>query len=130
MTEPVRNVRPVTLRGAVGLLWLKTLGLAVLAGWLGYADITGKAQTPRLANLVTGYAVVFALLCGLLGWALWRRRAWARGPAVMIELFVVFAGWYMISGGLVWAGIGAIVLGVAGVVLLVTPSTREALGIR
>ncbi len=130
VSEPVRNVRPVTLRAAILLLWLKALALAAIAAWLAYADITGKAQTQRLANLVTAYAVVFALLCGLLGWALWRRRGWARGPAVVIELFVAFLGWYMITGGLAWAGAGVIALGVIAVVLLLTPSTREALGIR
>jgi hypothetical protein len=92
-----------------------------------YKDLTAENVIWRDAVIVTGFAAIIAIVLGALGWALTRRRAWARGPAVVLELLVLAIGGYMISGGLAWLGVPVLVLGLLGVGLLVAPATREAL---
>ncbi|MCW2640183.1 MAG: hypothetical protein JWP76_2489, partial [Dactylosporangium sp.] len=84
----------------------------------------------RDAMIVTSFAVLIAVLLGVLALALTRRRAWARGPAVVLELMLLPIGWFMVSGGLAWLGVPVFLLGLLGAGLLVTPATREALGVR
>jgi uncharacterized membrane protein (DUF2068 family) len=126
---PPDTPAPATLRLAVGLLLLEALAVAIVAGILVYKDLTAAGAGSRAIG-VTGFAVVMAVLPAVLGWSLWRRRAWARGPAVFLELMMLPIGWYMIAGGLAWAGVPVFVLSLVGAGLLIAPATREALGMR
>ncbi len=121
--------RPATLRALVGLLWGKAVVLTGLTGWLSYADATGRADSEQLANFVTGYTAVYAALFALVGWAVFLRKSWSRGPAMMLEMFLFPIGYYMIKGGQLLLGVPVLLLGVLGVTLLVTPATRRALGL-
>ncbi len=121
---------PGTLRGAIGLLLAEATAVVLLVAYLVYKDLTAENVIWRDAVIVTGFAAIIAIVPGVLGWALTRRRAWARGPAVVLELLVLAIGGYMISGGLAWLGVPVLVLGLLGVGLLVAPATREALGMK
>ncbi|NJC70918.1 hypothetical protein HC031_14510 [Planosporangium thailandense] len=121
---------PGTLRVAVGLLLAETVVVAVIVAYLVYADLTVRDVVLQDALIVTGFAALIAVLLGVLARALIRRRAWARGPAVVLELMLLPIGWFMISAGVVWLGVPVFALGLLGAGLLVTPATREALGVR
>lgn len=84
------------------------------------------------AQSAAGTAVFAALMAGLLGGlaaALGRLRAWARGPAIVIEILLVPIGYYMITGGIAWLGVLTMAVGLIGAGLLLAPSTRTALGL-
>lgn len=120
---------PTTLRWAVGLLAAQALAVAGVAAFLGYEDLTARPTNPGSAAAVTGYVVLLAALLALLAWALWRRRAWARGPAVVLELLLMPIGYYMSVGGLPWLGVPVLLAGGVTAGLLVAPATRAALGV-
>jgi hypothetical protein len=118
------------LRWAVWALVAETVGLVALVVYLVYADIAGGAQTVRGAVMVTLFAALTAALFGTLALALLRRRAWARGPAIVLQLLLLPIGYSMAANGLAWVGGPVIALGLAGAAALVAPATREALGAR
>ncbi|MFY1624776.1 hypothetical protein ACN268_16450 [Micromonospora sp. WMMD735] len=119
---------PDTLRWAVRLLRAEAVALALLAGWLVWADLTATTTDLVSALFVTGFAIAGAVALWALGGALARRRAGARAPAMVLELMLLPVGWFMISGGLGWLGVPLIVLGVGVCALLVSPPTTRALG--
>ncbi|HZN19546.1 MAG TPA: hypothetical protein VFB84_15405 [Micromonosporaceae bacterium] len=120
---------PGPLRGAVGLLAAEATAVVLVVAYLAYADLTADAANRRSALLVALYVALVAAALGGLAWALSRRRAWARSPAIVLQLLLLPAAYYMVSGGLLWLGLplGAAALLVIG--LLLTPATREALDI-
>ena len=123
-----RTTAPGTLRWAVRLLFVQAVGVAVVAGVLIYAAFTQPAAS--LASAVATVAVPcgLAALLAALGRQLNRRRSWARGVAIVLELLLLLIGYTMISGGAAWAGIPLMVLSFGGAALLLAPSSREALG--
>jgi hypothetical protein len=127
--DPTPTGAPATLRWAVGLLAAQAVGVAAAAAFLGYEDVTAPATDRGSAAAVTGYVAVMAALLALLAWALWRRRGWARGPAVVLELLQVPIGYYMTVGGLAWLGLPVLLAAAVTAGLLVAPATRAALGV-
>lgn len=121
---------PATLRWAVVLVLAEALVVAAIAGYLVVEDVTASPTDPAGAIAVTAYFAALAALLGVLCRALWRRRAWARGPAFFLQLMLLPIGYYMMAGGLAWLGVPVILLGLLGAVLLVAPATRNALGVR
>jgi hypothetical protein len=124
------NSTPTTLRWAVRLMMVETAALAVVTVWLVYEIATTTATSVRGAVLVTTYAGLMAALFGLLGWALNRRRAWARGPAIVLEMLLIPIGYYMTTGGVAWLGLPVIAFGLVGAGMLLAPSTRTTLGLK
>ncbi|MGC9668900.1 hypothetical protein ACNTMW_20370 [Planosporangium sp. 12N6] len=121
---------PATLRAAVGLLLAEAAVVALIVVFLAYKDFTARDVVVRDAAIVTGFAAMVAVVLGVFGVALNRRRGWARGPAVVMELMLLPIGWYMVSGGMAWLGVPVLLLGLVGAGLLIAPATREALGLR
>ena len=124
-----RTTVPGSLRWAVRLLFVQAVGAAVVGGVLVYAAFTQPAVS--LASGVTTVAVPFGLgaLLAVLAWQLTRRRSWARGLAIVLELLLLLLGYPMVTGGAAWAGIPLMALSLGGAALLLAPSSREALGI-
>lgn len=120
---------PVTLRWAVGLLGLETAIVVAATGYLVYTDLVGAAQNQGLATFVTWYAGAYAVGFGFATWGLARRRRWARTPALVLNLFGVPIGWFMVQGGQWWLGLPVMGYSVLVAYLLVAAPTREALGI-
>ncbi|MGC5021561.1 hypothetical protein [Micromonospora sp. DT47] len=120
---------PDTLRWAVRLLRGEAVALALLAGWLIWADLTAARTDLVSALFVTGFAVAGAVALWALGGALARRRAGARAPAMVLQLMLLPVGWFMIQGGMGWLGVPLMVLGVGVCALLVSPPTTRALGV-
>jgi hypothetical protein len=116
-----------TLRWAIGVLAAETVGLVGLVVYLVYADLVGGAQSLRGAVTVTVLSALTAGLFGSLAVALRRRRSWARGPAIVLQLLLVPIGYSLASAGLAWAGLPVMALGLGGAAALIAPATREAL---
>jgi hypothetical protein len=120
---------PGALRVAIGLLAAQAVAVALLVAFLLYKDLTAEVVVVRDAVIVTGFTAIMAILLGLFAWALARRRGWARGPAVVLELMLLPIGWFMTTGGLAWLGVPVLLIGLLGAGLLVAPATRQALGV-
>ncbi len=128
MSDPGSHT-PAALRWAVRLLFLQAVGLAVVTGFVGYAATTQTALSVATAVSTVALPLGVAILFAALAWQLRRRRAWARGAAIVLELLMVLVGGTLISSGLAWAGVPVVALGLIGAGLLLAPSSREALGI-
>jgi hypothetical protein len=124
-TEPP----PAPLRWAIWLLVVEAVGVGLIGAFLVYEDLTAEATEIGAALAVTALAFAAAAAFALLARALWRQRGGARGPAVVLQLFLLPIGYYMIQGGLAWLGVPVILLGLLGCGLLVAPSTTRALGL-
>ncbi len=101
----------------------------MLAIFLIYEDLTAAANDLLSAIFVTGFAVGGTAVLWALAAALGRRRAGARGPAMVLQFMLLPVGYYMVQGGLGWlggllAGLGLLVCG-----LLVSAPTTRALGL-
>jgi hypothetical protein len=112
------------------LLLVEALGVGLVAAIFAYDGLTQRAASTGSAVSVVVVPALLAVVLGLLGVQLARCRAWARGPAVALELLLVPLGYYMVVGGAAWLGVPAIAAGLACTLLLLAPATRTALGIR
>jgi hypothetical protein len=121
---------PAVLRWAIIMFALDTVGVWLYVGFLVYADLTQKANDSRGALLVTVYFGVYAMAFAGIAWALARRRSWARGPAIVLQLLLAAIGYYMIQGGVALVGVPVLLLAVIGAALLLAPASREHLGAR
>lgn len=121
---------PATLRWAVALVLGEAVAGIAITAYLVVEDVTADASDRAGAIAVTGYFAAVAVLLAVLARALWRRRGWARGPAIFLQLMLAPIGYYMVAGGLAWLGVPVLLGGLLGAVLLVAPATRNALGVR
>jgi hypothetical protein len=121
---------PATLRWAIILLGAQAVGWVGLVALLIYADIRSTSTSTAGATGLTLFVVLVAALFGLFVWALSGRRAWARGPAIVLELLLLPAGYSLLVSGLAIIGIPVLLLAGATVALLLAPATRAALGAR
>src|SRR6185369_5014731 len=121
---------PATLRWAVVLLGVQVIGLVGVVAVLIYADVRSTATSTAGATGLTVSAAVFAALMALFVWALAGRRAWARSPAIVLDLLLVPVAFSLITSDLAVIGIPVLLLAGGTVALLMAPSTRAALGAR
>ena len=119
---------PATLRFAVWMLAGEAVALLALLAFLLYKDFTGTAETAQGAVAVTLYTATFVVILGGLAFALHRRRRWARGPAIVLQMLLIPIGYTMAASGLPALGIPVMVIGLAGAGILLAPATREAVG--
>jgi hypothetical protein len=119
-----------TLRWGVWILFGEAVVVTAMVLFLVYQDLTATADTANGPFAVTLYAAVMASLFAALGWSLRGRRAWARGPAIVLNLLLLPIGYSMVAGGLAWLGILVVAAGLGGAGTLLAPATRAALGMR
>ncbi|WP_091552323.1 hypothetical protein [Micromonospora pattaloongensis] len=124
-----RDIPPAPLRWAVWLLTAEAAALGVVAAFLVYEDIVGRAHDLVSALFVTGFAVGGVVVLALLARALGQRRPGARAPAIVLQLMLLPIGYYMILGGLAWLGAPLMVLGLVVCGMLVNRRTTAALGL-
>ncbi|MFE1380644.1 hypothetical protein ACFW6S_17040 [Streptomyces sp. NPDC058740] len=132
MSSTERTARPGRLTAAAAVAGAE--GLALVAGGLYLLVKTLTDASGDLTSGAMGGATLIAL--GLIPLAAARglllRRSWARGPAVITQILALPVAWQLLQANSVMipAGIALAVLAVTGLVLLVSPSTTEALGIK
>ncbi|MFJ3901037.1 hypothetical protein [Streptomyces sp. NPDC090025] len=126
------TVRPGRLTAAAAVAGVE--GLALVAGGLVLLVTSLTDRSGDLTSALMGAVTLVAL--GLIplvaARGLWLRRSWSRGPAVIMQILALPVAWQLLQANSVMipAGIALAVLAVTGLVLLVSPSTTEALGIR
>lgn len=118
-----------TLDWGVRLLYLEGVGLALLTAYLLVLDLTRENVVVAIAASLTVMAAIAAAAILFVARALGRRSVRARGPAVVVQLFVLATGGFLVQYGTLWAGIGMLVLGTVTAVLVLVPPSSRALGV-
>ena len=114
---------------AVRLLYVECAGLAGLAGYLVILDLTREAVRVVPAVALTVLTALGAASVYLVARALRRRAVRARGPAIVVQLFVIAAGGFLVQVGPLWQGLILMALGAIVGVLVVLPPSSRALGV-
>ena len=100
-------------------------GLALTAVGVGYGVLGKGAHGDRTSVLFTAVsAVVAGIVLLVLGWAVDRARAWARTPAVVLNVFPLPVAATAFQGGAWWVGIPLVVLAGTALYLFATPELR------
>ena len=120
---------PATLVWAVRLLFAEAVALVVLTAYLLVLDFTAEAGSIAVAVALTVFAAVAAVAVVFVARALARRASHARGPAIVVQLFVIASGGFLLQTGTAWIGALLMVLGVGVGLLCVLPPTTRALGL-
>jgi len=114
---------------AVWLLYLECAGLAGLAAYLIFRDVTAESLQVGVAVSLTVMTALAAVVVFFLGRALSRRARGARGPAIVVQLFVIAAGGFLVQVHPVWLGLILMLGGALTGILIVVPASTKALGV-
>jgi hypothetical protein len=120
---------PVTLTWAVRLLLLEAAGLAALTAYLIIRLLTADDVQLGVAISLIVMAGLGAAAIVVVARSLGRRTSGARGPAIVVQLFVIASGGFLIQTGPLWAGLVLIALGLLVGLLVVLPASTRALGV-
>jgi len=120
---------PGTLTWAVRLLLLQAAGLAVLTAYLIIRLLTADDVHVGVAVALIVLAALGAAAIVVVARSLARRISGARGPAIVVQLFVIATGGFLIQTGPLWAGLLLILLGLLVGLLVVLPASTRALGV-
>lgn len=123
------TTRAATLDWGVRLLYLQSAGLAALTAYLIVLDLTSATVSLAVAASLTVMAALAALAVFLVARALGRRSVRARGPAVVVQLFLLATGGFLIQVASLPAGVAMLVLAVVTGVLILVPASSRALGV-
>ena len=96
---------PPTLIWAVRLLFLEAAGLAVLTAYLVVRLLTAADVHIGVALALIVMAALAAVAVAFVGRSLSRRTPGARGPAIVVQLFVIASGGFLLQTGPAWAGL-------------------------
>jgi hypothetical protein len=121
--------KPATLLWAVRLLYLESAGLVGLTVYLLVLDLTSDDVQIGVAAALTVLAALAAVSVFFVARALDRLAAGARGPSIVVQLFTIAAGGFLIQVHPLWLGVVLMVLAVLTGVLIVLPPSTRALGV-
>ncbi|MCM4076935.1 hypothetical protein [Paractinoplanes hotanensis] len=121
--------KPSTLVWAVRLLYLECAALAGLTIYLIVLDLTRPSVNVGMAVALTVFAALGVAAVFVVARALGRRQRGARGPAIVVQLFTIAAGGFLLQVGPSWLGLVLMALGVLVGLLIVLPPSTRALGI-
>jgi hypothetical protein len=114
---------PKPLRVLIAIVLLE----AVAAwGYIAYL-VVATADEPG-GWRVTGYFALYAVAFTILAVGLWQRRRWVRAPLIVLQLLLSVVGASLVGGGDPVTGLILVVVPLVCAGLLLTSSTREALG--
>lgn len=110
-------------RRAGALLVVEGLGLTAVG--VAYGVLGKGAQGDRSSVLFTAVAAVLAgLVLLVLGWAIDSSRAWARTPAVVLNVFPLPVAATAFQGGAWEVGVPLVLLAGTALYLFATPELR------
>jgi hypothetical protein len=118
-----------TLTWAVRLLYGQAAGLAVLTAYLIVRLLTTDGVHVGVAVALIVMAALGAAAIVAVARGLGRRTRGARGPAIVIQLFVIASGGFLVQTGPAWAGWLLIVWGLAVGALVIAPGSTRELGV-
>ena len=110
-------------------MFLEAAGLAALAAYLVIRLLTAEDVHIGVASALIVMAVLAAVAVAVVGRSLARRTRGARGPAIVVQLFVIASGGFLLQTGPAWAGLLLMALGLLVGVLIVLPASTRALGV-
>ena len=119
----------MTLTWAVRLLFAEAVALVVLAAYLLVLDLTAETTSLVVAIALTVFAVFAAVAVFFVARALARRSSHARGPAIVVQLFLIASGGFVLQTGTAWIGVLMMAFAVGVGLLCVAPPTTRALGL-
>ena len=119
--------QPVTLLAAAALVALEAVGLLAAAVFfvveLGVADADDRVR----ASVAAVLTLLGAVGLGLVARGLFRRRRWARAPALVTNLLVLPVAFDLTRGGRWYVGAPLLLLAAVVLVLLFVRPTDGAL---
>jgi hypothetical protein len=121
--------KPATLAWAVRLLYLECAGLAALTAYLFFLDVTSSDLEIGVAVGLTVCAALAAVSVYFVARGLGRLAAGARGPAIVVQLFTIATGGFLVQVDPLWLGVVLMALGVLTGLLIVMPPSTRALGV-
>jgi hypothetical protein len=119
--------RPVTVTGAALVQAIQSAGILLASILAGIDAIQGKSYENASGIAITAIGVGTAIVLGYVALGLLRARRWSRTPALMTQLFTGIVGIYLVQGHRWSWGVPALMLCVAGFVLLLAPPSIRAL---
>jgi hypothetical protein len=124
-TAPARE--PKALRLAAAAQGIEAVGLAVATVFAAVSTADGRSHTQASGIALT--LLVFVAAAGLAAIAvgLAKARPWSRVPAAMTQLFVIIAAVALLDGHRPEWGVPALVLAVACLAGLLTPTSLRTL---
>lgn len=128
VTAPEPSI-PATLAWAVRLVIAESAGLALLAAYLIYLDLTAAKDSLAVAVVLTVLTALGSAVVAVIGRALARKARGARGPSIVVQLFIIAAGGFLVQIGPLWLGLVLMALGVTVGLLVVLPASTRALGL-
>ncbi|MEV0898737.1 hypothetical protein [Actinoplanes sp. NPDC049802] len=127
--ENSTTTEAATLDWGVRLLYLQCAGLVALTAYLIVLDLTSDDIIVAIAASLTVMAALAALAVFAVARALGRRAARARGPAIVVQLFLLATGGFLIQTGPLWAGVALLAVAVLTALLILLPPSSRALGV-
>ncbi|WIM95698.1 hypothetical protein ACTOB_007825 [Actinoplanes oblitus] len=118
-----------SLDWGVRLLYLQSVGLAALTVYLVVLDLTSAGADIGVAASLTVLAALAAVVVFLVARSLGRRKVRARGPAVVVQLFALATGGFLVQVGPLWLGVALLVLAAVTALLVLLPASGRALGL-
>jgi hypothetical protein len=123
----VYSPHPPTITAAAIVQAVQAVGVLLAAALALMATIQGKSYQTSGGIAITAIGFGGAILLGYIAFGLARTRRWSRTPALLTQLFTGIIGIYLVqSQRYDWGG-PALVLCVAGFVLLLVPPSIKAL---
>jgi hypothetical protein len=122
--------RPFALVGAAGAQGVEAAGVCAASVLSAIDTATGKSYQlgSGIALTVIGFATVVALAYVAFGLAQGRRWSWT--PAMLVQLFTLIIGIYLLQGHRYDWGAPAVIVPVAAAVLLLLPGSLTTFGRR
>jgi hypothetical protein len=106
---------------------IQSAGILLAAVLAGVAALSGKSYENASGIAITLIGIGTAIALGFVAFGLVKTRRWSRTPALLTQLFTGIVGIYLVQGHRWSWGIPALVLCVAGFVLLLSPPSTKAL---
>ncbi len=121
----VRRGVPATVRGAGAVSMLEGAFGLILAIVFIVRGVSGADQSKTSGYGTAGWFVIFGGAVLAAGVGLFLGKRWGRAIAVIANILLLPAAWYMISGNLVPLGIPLGVVALVGLGLLFSPPSSR-----
>ncbi len=115
------------MTAAAAVQAIQSAAILLAAILAGIAEAEGKSYQDAGGIAITVIGVCTAIALGFVAFGLAGTRRWSRTPALLTQLFTGIIGIYLVQGQRWSWGIPALVLCVAGFVLLLCPASTRAL---
>jgi hypothetical protein len=120
--------RPFVLFGAAGAQGIEAAGVCAASVLSAIDTATGKSYqvSSGIALTAIGFATVAALVCVAVGLA--KARHWSWTPAMLIQLFTLIIGIYLLQSRRYDWGTAAVVIPVLAAIMLLLPRSLALFG--